>query len=183
MKKNVIQSREIPLHSSGNHYLRQCLNTGRSSKCFRTMCLSLANYSLLCRAVRVTWVNSLHIRYSSFLLCFQTLASFICQAQNLTYCNVLSSLGTQSHPQAMTVISWMEQSLFTASPLLEWEHLISNQMKFSSLACRSSCRIPKGWMLYGTHTSQAVWTSPSAKGEDKVFEGKCQIRQSYQLIG
>lgn len=108
------------------------------------------------------------------------LESFTYQAQNLTYCNVLSNLDSHSHPQAMTTKCWMEWSLSTACPLLQWVHSVSMRIMFLSLICRGSYRILRGWMLYGIHTQSEgvhLW-----KKEDKVFAGKCQAKQRYQAI-
>ena len=67
-------------------------------------------------------MNYLPMIYSPFHLPFQTLASFICQAQSLNSCDVLSSLGKLSHLQPMTARSWMVRSSFTAFPLLASVH-------------------------------------------------------------
>ena len=95
-------------------------------------------------------------RYSPSLLPSQTLASFIYQTRNLACCNVLSSPGNQSHPQLTTAKSWMVPSSSTSYQLPASAPSMSMQTLYSYRTWRSRCRLPRGWMLCGTHTYQTV---------------------------
>ena len=123
--------------------------------------------------------------YNPFRLPSQNLESFTCRAQNLTCWNALSSLDSHSHRQALTAKSWMEQSLSTACPLLQWAHSISMQIMFSYPTWGGSYRIPRGWMLFGMHTvySRQSEGVQSWKKEDKVLAGKSQAKQNCQAFG
>ena len=142
----------------------------------------LASYMYQCRAEMVTWPNSLHMRYSPSLPHSQTLANFICQARNLTCKGILSSLRNQSRLWRTTAKSWMVLLSYTVFPqalVLS----ISMQTRYSFLTRRSSCRVPRGWMLYGTYTPLTVWRNLHGKKEAMVCAGKCLERQNCQAIG
>ena len=122
------------------------------------------------------------MKYSPSLLPSQTLASFIYQTRSLACCNVLSSLGNQSHPQLTIAKSWMVTSSSTSyqlpasAPSMRCRHCIHT---VPGEAMQTATRLDVVWDTYISDSLKEYTREKRGKGVRRKVSGKTKLSGNW----